>query len=57
MQATVLLILPPLMFAVLFVIKRDYAELLLTQPKMLVATIISMAVGALWIKKIVTIDT
>jgi tight adherence protein B len=57
MQATVLLVLPPLMFAVLFVIKRDYAELLLTQPKMLVATIISMAVGALWIKKIVTIDT
>jgi len=57
MQATVLLVLPPLMFVVLFAIKRSYAEVLLSQPKMLVATIISMVVGALWIKKIVNIDT
>jgi tight adherence protein B len=56
MQATVLLVMPPVMFLILFVMKRSYAMVLLTQPKLLVGTIISMIIGALWIKKIVTLD-
>jgi tight adherence protein B len=56
MQATVLLVMPPLMFFILFVLKRSYAMVLLTQPKLLIATMISMAIGAIWINKIVDLD-
>lgn len=56
MQAGVLLVLPPLMFAVLYAMNRTYAQALLSQPKLLIGTMISMVIGAVWIQKIVNID-
>jgi tight adherence protein B len=56
MQGVVLLALPPAMFFILMFLNRDYASVLLKHPSLIAATLISEAIGALWIRKIVNFD-
>ncbi|GEM_PF-234463 len=56
MQAVVLLVLPPVLFFALRFINRPYADVLLEHTGLLVAMMASMAVGALWIRKIIQFD-
>jgi tight adherence protein B len=56
MQAVVLLVLPPVMFFVMRFINRPYADVLLNHSGLLAAMILSMAAGALWIRKIIQFD-
>jgi tight adherence protein B len=56
LQGVTLLVLPVLMFGVMMVVNRSYAEVLLEQPYLLLATGTSMLIGALWIRKIVKFD-
>lgn len=55
-QAIVLMILPFVMFALLSILHPSYAQVLLERPQLLVIMLISMALGALWINRIVDID-
>ena len=45
-----------LVFFVLLFVNRDYVEVLFQHVSLLVATLISMGIGVLWIRKIVNID-
>lgn len=56
LQAVVLLVLPPLMLVVMRFINRRYADILFDHWGLLAAMSVSMAVGALWIRKIVNFD-
>jgi tight adherence protein B len=56
LQAVVLLVLPPVMFFVMRFINRPYADVLLDHTGLLAAMMASMAVGALWIRKIIQFD-
>lgn len=56
MQAIVLLGLPPVLFLAMLLLNRDYAGVLLEMPSLLWITLISEALGALWIRKIVNFD-
>lgn len=56
MQAVVLLMLPPIMFLVMRFINRPYADVLLDHTSLLALMLASMAVGALWIRKIIRFD-
>jgi tight adherence protein B len=56
LQATVLLALAPLLFIVLLIMNRGYAQVLLDRPMLLAVTGIAEAAGALWIRKIVNFD-
>jgi len=56
MQALVLLVLPPIMFFVMRFVNRPYADVLLDHTGLLAAMMASMAVGALWIRKIIQFD-
>jgi tight adherence protein B len=56
LQAQVLIALPPLMFLVLLVLHRPYAQVLLDHYELLIAATVSMALGALWIRRIVRFD-
>jgi tight adherence protein B len=56
LQAIVLLVLPPIMFFVMRFINRPYADVLLEHPGLIATMIVSMAVGALWIRKIIQFD-
>jgi tight adherence protein B len=56
MQAVILLAMPPLMFVVLLFTNRVYAMKLFDHPELPIAALISMAFGALWIRKIVNFD-
>ncbi|HTU21565.1 MAG TPA: type II secretion system F family protein [Gemmataceae bacterium] len=56
MQALVLLVLPPIMFLVMRFVNRSYADVLLEHTGLLAAMAASMAVGALWIRKIIQFD-
>jgi tight adherence protein B len=56
MQAIVLLVLPPVMFFVMRLVNRPYADVLLDHPGLLAAMMASMATGALWIRKIIQFD-
>jgi tight adherence protein B len=56
LQAVVLLVLPPIMFFVMRFINRPYADVLLDHTGLLAAMMASMAVGALWIRKIIQFD-
>jgi tight adherence protein B len=53
LQALVLLLLPPLVFAALFLLNRKYAEVLLDRPGLLAGAAGSMAVGVVWIRAII----
>ena len=56
LQAAVLMALPHLMFVVLFVLNRRYAEVLLDHPNLILITIAFMGLGWLWIRKITLFD-
>ena len=56
LQALVLLVLPPIMFLVMRFVNRPYADVLLEHTGLLAAMMASMAVGALWIRKIIQFD-
>ncbi len=52
-QAYVLLALPVLLFMVMYVLNREYAQLLLEVPALLITTAGFMLFGALWMRKII----
>lgn len=56
LQAVVLLVLPPIMFFVMRLINRTYADVLLQHSGLLAGMIVSMGLGALWIRKIIQFD-
>ncbi len=56
MQAALLMALPPGMFVAMLVFNREYAMVLLEYPMLLLAVVISMGIGALWIRKIINFD-
>jgi tight adherence protein B len=56
LQGLTLLVLPFVMFGAMLVINRSYAMVLFEHASLLVATGISMLIGALWIRKIVNFD-
>lgn len=56
MQAGVLLVLPPIMFLVMRFVNRPYANVLLDHTGLLGIMFASMALGALWIRKIIRFD-
>ena len=56
MQALVLMLLPPVMLGLMFVVNRGYAMALFDNPKLIMMGLASMAVGALWIRKIVNFE-
>ena len=58
LSGVVLLALPPVLFVTMFFLNRDYIMMLFTEPlgrKMLVFALVTQVVGALSIKKIITI--
>ena len=56
MQAAVLLVMPPLIFVALFILNRGYIEILLEHPEILLGIVVSEAIGALWIQRIISFD-
>jgi tight adherence protein B len=56
MQALILMALPPFMLVVMLIINRNYAMTLFEYPSLLVAGLVSMGLGALWIRKIVNFE-
>ena len=56
LQAVVLLVMPPVLFFMMRFINRPYADVLLEHTGLLVAMMISMTVGTLWIRKIIQFD-
>jgi tight adherence protein B len=56
LQAAVLVALPVVVFILMLVLQRSYAEVLLEHYELLLAAAVSMTVGALWIYRIVNFD-
>jgi tight adherence protein B len=56
LQGLTLLVLPFVMFAAMMVVNRTYTEVLFQHVPLLVATGVSMTLGALWIRKIVNFE-
>jgi tight adherence protein B len=56
MQASVLIVLPVIMFFAMWGLNPTYAEILLARPWLLAGTATSVLIGSLWIVKIVQID-
>jgi len=56
MQAVVLTALPAVVFAAMYIVNREYAQVLLDRPWMLAGCVISQMVGALMIRKLIQID-
>ena len=56
MQALILLAMPPAMFLILLFVNREYAMKLFDHPELPIGSLISMCVGAIWIRKIVNFD-
>ncbi len=56
LQAIILLLLPPVMFLVMMAVYPEYASELLEHTGMIAAMVGSMAVGALWIHRIVNFE-
>jgi tight adherence protein B len=54
LQGLTLAVLPFLMFGVMMIINRQYAEVLLEHVPLLLATLVWMAIGVFWIHKIVS---
>jgi tight adherence protein B len=55
-QAAVLLVLPLLMFLFILACNREYANILLTRPELLVCCLVSEAIGAQRIRRITNFD-
>lgn len=56
LQAIILLALPPAMFVLILFLNRDYGQVLLQHPSLLIGMSVSELFGALWIRKIVNFD-
>jgi tight adherence protein B len=56
LQGWTLVVLPFLVFGAMMVINRQYAEVLFKHVSLIVATLASMGLGILWIRKIVDIE-
>lgn len=56
MQAGLLMALPPGMFAAMLIFNYSYAIVLFQYPMLLVGVLVSMGIGALWIRKIINFD-
>jgi tight adherence protein B len=56
LQSTTLVVLPAVTFAVMFFLNRQYAEQLLGQVRLLLATGAFMGVGVLWIRNILSFE-
>jgi tight adherence protein B len=57
MQAVVLSLLPVAALVALLVVNRDYAQILLDRPLVLLGMFVSEILGALWIRKIVNFES
>jgi tight adherence protein B len=55
-QAIILLAMPPVIFLVLLLVNRPYAVKLFDHPSLMATSLVSMAIGAVWIRKIVNFD-
>jgi tight adherence protein B len=55
-QAIILLALPPGLFVMMLGLNSEYGEILLKHPPLIWMTLISEAIGALWIRKIIHFD-
>lgn len=55
-QAVVLLALPPILWVVIWLLNRTYAETLLEHPRLILAGLAMMGVGYLWIRKIINFE-
>jgi len=55
-QAAVLQVMPPVVFGLMMLLNRKYAEILFQHPNYLIGLGVSMALGALWIRKIVNFN-
>jgi tight adherence protein B len=56
LQGLALLVLPFALFAAMMVVNRSYAEVLFEHVPLLIATAVSMGIGALWIRNIVNFE-
>jgi tight adherence protein B len=56
MQAIVLLILPPLLFAGMYLLQPNYVRVLLHRPNWIWGMIISMTIGTIWIRRIINFE-
>jgi tight adherence protein B len=56
LQANILMGLPPVLVLLMMVVKRSYAEAMLSQPKLIAGILISQLIGILWIRKIVNVN-
>jgi tight adherence protein B len=56
LQATVLIVLPVLAFAILLVISPNYVQSLIQRPWLLAGTMAAQVIGAVWIRKIVNFE-
>ncbi|MCI0379309.1 MAG: type II secretion system F family protein [Gemmataceae bacterium] len=56
LQGWTLVVLPFVLFGVLMVLNRPYAETLFQHPRLLVASFVSMTIGILWIRRIVNFE-
>ena len=56
LQAAILLALPPIILVLMLIVNRPYAIILFQYPALLVGMFASMALGALWIHKIISLD-
>jgi tight adherence protein B len=56
MQAGILMALPPVIFLAMLLLNREYALVLLGYPWLLVGVVVSMGIGALWIRQIINFD-
>lgn len=56
MQAGLLMALPPAMFLAMLIFNYSYAIILLDYPLLMLGVLVSMGIGALWIRKIINFD-
>ena len=57
LQGGTLVVLPFVVFIALLFVNRGYVEVLFEHVSLIVATLASMGIGVLWIRKIVNIDS
>src|SRR5690606_34378408 len=56
MQAVLLMALPIAIFLAMLLLYREYAIVLLDHPMVVLGVLVSMALGGLWIRKIINFD-
>jgi tight adherence protein B len=55
-QAAVLLVLPVVMFGIIMLFNREYGNILLAHPELIIGCLVSESIGALWIQRITNFD-